>query len=147
MLRGYQATYPDEEVHWPGPGHTVAVVIAICDELGRVFQVWDEANKVWHCPFRSTRIADRDLRALAVEALSMLDMEVNVESWIATPIDIKEITHGHTKVTFAMYLEDCVESPAGHGQTRSRWTPFDTMYDARLGAKLTERYPLRTSDE
>ena len=137
--------------HWPDEAGQLGDALAgdaetsgwavLCDDVERLLQLKDPASRAWSVPH--TLLTDTALtagvidareataRALAAETGVQVDLSANPSE----PFHIAVDDRGAVRIYYRFDIQegDAVISPAA---VRARWTPFDTVTDARVSEKL-----------
>jgi hypothetical protein len=137
VLQAYAARFPDEESVTSLPAMPIRCAAIVRDDEGRVLQRRDDGANIWLFPMETPTDRDESLPAVAVRAVAVQMGLVGVVE--AEPTDIATGPDG-LLLSYVVTVGDIGDIPADVARS-SRWAPWDTIFNERLGRKLAGRPP------
>ncbi len=137
VLRAYAARFPDEEAVTLLPAMPIRCAAVVRDDEGRLLQRRDHGTDTWLFPMGTPAESDEPLPAVAGRAVATQMGLFGVAD--AEPTDIAVGPDG-LLLTYVVTVGDVGEIPAEVARS-SRWAPWDTIFNERLGRKLADPPP------
>jgi hypothetical protein len=139
LIDAYRRQFPDEAGELSdalaGDPQTSGWAV-LCDGVERLLQLKDPVSRAWWLPHTALTAGVADPLAATAQALaSQTGVRVDLADNSALPLHITIDDGGAVRMYYRFDVkEGDTVSPAA--AERARWTPFDTVSNARLGEKL-----------
>jgi hypothetical protein len=139
LIDAYRQQFPDEATGLSdalaGDPRTSGWAV-LCDGVERLLQLKDPASRAWWVPHTTLTAGVADARAATAQALAaQTGVQVDLGDNPALPFHITIDDDGTVRIYYCFDVKEG-ETVSPAAAERARWTPFDTVSNARLGEKL-----------